>query len=197
MPQKFSRHSRRTHHKRFSAIISFFFCVVGNIVDRNEKLSKSPAERIFDARTNDKTPQLSVEKIILTLNNLSSWKSWKENLLYSCTFPRCIFSLILKRKKAKRKSSSGRQRRVGSPSRGPAERLQYLAGRNVIMCRLYATIIAKAHCAERRRNRLWDRINRSWWAPQRVAPVQNLLDSHHFFQSFLPDFRPYRRASDR
>lgn len=33
-------------------------------------------------------------------------------------------------------------------------------GRNAIMCRLYATIIAKAHGAERRRNRRQDRINR-------------------------------------
>lgn len=45
-------------------------------------------------------------------------------------------------------------------------------GSNAIMCRLYATIIARAHGAERRRNRRRDPINRPRWAPQRVAPVR-------------------------
>jgi len=48
-------------------------------------------------------------------------------------------------------------------------------GRNAIMCRLYATIIARAHGAERRRNRQRDPINRPRWAPQRVAPVRNRI----------------------
>jgi len=48
-------------------------------------------------------------------------------------------------------------------------------GRNAIICRLYATIIARAHSAERRRNRQRDPIKRPRWAPQRVAPVRNRI----------------------
>lgn len=89
-------------------------------------------------------------------------------------FPRRLFSLILKRW-VRREGVLPEDDVDGATSRGAAitwasgmaviSRGASAEGRNAIMCRLYATIIAKAHGAERRLNRRAaprrrDRINR-------------------------------------
>lgn len=69
-----------------------------------------------------------------------------------------------------RKDDVAARRRVGpslheSRETAVISRRASAEGRNAIMCRLYATIMARAHGAERRQNRRRDPINRPWWAP--------------------------------
>lgn len=95
--------------------------------------------------------------------------------LTSSPSSRRLFSLILEEDLGGReflgRTTSRARRRVGpsllreSRETAVISRRASAEGRNAIMCRLYATIMARAHGAERRQNLRRDPINRPWWAP--------------------------------